>query len=237
MKKIFSTINEQLNQNTNYHIPQINLYSNYNKEEEIYNNLNKYLNEDLYSEIPVVYEYEEDYKNNNNVFKYFKNQQKDIQTVINNIKPSNKVTKFIQDNYNNAKYLSEKYNYPIEFILGIGRIESANGTSNGYLNNNILYNMKSVGNQASIQQKDTDKHKNSYIANYKIYNSKKESMEDFLKWCVRHNIRGNTIEELARSFADSPFAEGWGKTKEEANENLFNNYVNVIKDTQRYINK
>lgn len=212
----------------------------YNNEDQIYNNLIQAIkNENLETQVPIIFEDDE----SDSPFNFFKTTKKNIQPIIKssqtkiNKKKNSQVIKFIEENYNAAKELSEKYGYPIEFILGVGRNESGNGKNPAYKTHNVMYNIKALANQSGIQQRDTDKHKNSYIATYKTYNSKKESMEDFVKWCVRHNIKGNTIEELAFSFAQSPFAEGWGKTTEEANQNLFNNYVNIIKDTQRYIYK
>jgi hypothetical protein len=97
--------------------------------------------------------------------------------------------------------------------------------------------MQSRSGEKNIQQRDKDKHGNIYVAGYKTYDTIEESIEDFLKWCKRHNVQGSTDEEIAYSFAQSPFAEGIGATKEEANNGLYQNYLNTIKDTRNYITK
>jgi hypothetical protein len=110
-----------------------------------------------------------------------------------------------------------------------GAIESAYGTTSQYLNHNIMFNMKASSKTSnSVKLGDIDMHKNRYVDNYKTYNSRYESMEDFAKWCVRHNISGNDNSELAKSFGWSKYAEGVGSTYTEAKNNLTKSYNKML---------
>lgn len=153
-----------------------------------------------------------------------------------NTNSNSSVDKFIMDNYDTAKRLGKKYGYSPEFILSIMRIETGNGKSSAYLNHNIGFNMQST-NGTGYTQRDKDISGNIYTAKYKTYNTIEDSIEDFLKWCKRHNVFGNSDEEIARSFAYSGFAEGIGDSYEDAKNKLYNNYITTINDTKKYISK
>lgn len=244
LNRITNDINNKLLTYNKYTIvPNLDFISQ-NPEDITYNKLINYLNNDnLETTVPIIEEQEDLTPNVNS----FKTSIDNIRSIVNpsttNLKfdiskgTTTHVSKFIADNYNKVKKLADKYGYSPEFVLSIMRIETSNGKDSDYINHNIGFNMQSKSGDKSIQQRDKDKHGNVYVAGYKTYNTIEESIEDFLKWCKRHNIKGNTDEEIAYSFAQSPFAEGIGATKEEANNKLYQNYLNTIKDTRNYITK
>ena len=232
---------ELLNYNKHTALPEFDFNET---ESGIYNNLVNLLNEDKFETfVPIVTENSDA----DPAIDFFKNSRESVQSIL---KPATlnlnfdiskgktpHVSKFIADNYNKVKKLADKYGYSPEFVLSIMRIETSNGKDSDYINHNIGFNMQSRAGDKSVQQQDKDRHGNVYVAGYKTYNTIEESIEDFLKWCKRHNIQGSTDEELAYSFAQSPFAEGIGATKEEANNKLYQNYLNTIKDTKEYISR
>ena len=246
MNEILNKTNENLKQELlNYN--KYTAFPNFNFNETeagIYNNLVNLLNEDkLETTVPIITETD----NLSPALDFFKTSRDSVQSIVNPYKSKSNfdvskgktphVSKFIADNYDKVKKLADKYGYSPEFVLSIMRIETSNGKDSDYVNHNIGFNMQSKAGEKSIQQRDKDKHGNVYVAGYKTYNTIEESIEDFLKWCKRHNIQGSTDEEIAYSFAQSPFAEGVGATKEEANNRLYQNYLNAIKDTRDYISR
>lgn len=235
--------NELIEYNSNVVLPNPDFTLN-TSESIIYNNLLNSLNsENLETSVPIIEESDEE--DLISPFDFFRTSRDSIQTIVGNAFSNIKfdtskgatphVSKFIADNYNKVKNLANKYGYSPEFVLSIMRIETSNGQDSDYKKYNIGFNMQSRPGEKSIQQRDKDKHGNIYVAEYKTYNTIEESIEDFLKWCKRHGVSGSTDEEIAYSFAQSPFAEGTGATKEEANNRLYLNYLKTIKDTRNYI--
>lgn len=229
----------------NYIIPSIynEKKSEYEEVEQIYKKLidNIQENKNLFNvQTPIGFELDDD-----TLFKFDRNSlnipilsatSKTNSNPTLKINASSSVDKFIINNYDTAKKLGKKYGYSPEFILAVMRIETGNGKSSAYLNHNIGFNIQST-NGSGYTQRDKDMSGNTYTAKYKTYNTIEDSIEDFLKWCKRHNVTGNSDEEIARSFAYSGFAEGVGDSYEDAKNKLYNNYITTINDTKKYISK
>jgi hypothetical protein len=81
-------------------------------------------------------------------------------------------------------------------------------------------------------------HGNKYKAYYKKYNSIIDSTIDYLEWCKRHNLTGiYDIEELCEKFANSGYAEGIGRTKQEAKLALKNQYIDTTNSVKNRLKK